>query len=354
MSSDTKLNKQLSGIAGEYYVAAELSRNGYLAAVTLRNSDSIDILASDVDGKNQIAVQVKTTQGKDKWILNKKVENEANAFDNKYFVFVSLPDNKQLQPQYSIIKASDLGKFITKAHQDWLMMPGKNRTDHNARQYEEVWAKEAGFQTFSDFKEFLSYIDANRKPLAEESDISARLLSSTLSETFVLKDREIQIPKCKTSFNLWQGNPITNTFGGKPLIDVNGKPMFAELAIMHLFLEDGWDARWLESYGRGQRNIVCLAEWADLPYSQQTECLIENETIMNTLRGIAELNGGNFNGCWDVLAWKGDRIIFAESKRLKRDKIRDTQTRWLDAALRYGLKPENFLVVEWEGAIGNG
>lgn len=99
---------------------------------------------------------------------------------------------------------------------------------------------------------------------------------------------------------------------------------------------------------------VCLAEWADLPYSQQTECPIENETIMNTLRGIAELNGGNFNGCWDVLAWKGDRIIFTESKRLKRDKIRDTQTRWLDAALRYGLKPENFLVVEWEGEIGNG
>ena len=114
--------------------------------------------------------------------------------------------------------------------------------------------------------------------------------------------------------------------------------MFAEPAIMHLFLKDGWEARWLESYGRGQRNIVCLAEWADLPYSRQTECPITNERILNMLHGIATLNNGNYCGCWDVLAWKGDNVIFAESKRSKRDKIRDTQVKWLDAALRYGLK----------------
>lgn len=345
MTNNTKLNKQLSGIAGEYYVAAELSRNGYLAAVTLRNSDSIDILASNVDGKNQIAIQVKTTQGKDKWILSKKVEDETNTPDNKYFVFVSLPDNKQLKPQFSIIKASELREFITKAHRDWLAVPGKNRTDHNARQYEEVWARDAGFQTFSCFDEFLSHVNASEKSLPEERVMFANVLSPTLSEPFFIN---VEIPKCKITFDLWQGTPIANTFGGKPLIDVGGKPMFAELAIMHMFLQDGWEARWLESYGRGQRNIVCLSEWADLPYSQQTECPIANENIMNMLLGIAELNGGNFNGCWDVLAWKGNRIIFAESKRSKRDKVRDTQTRWLDAALRYGLNPENFLVVEWE------
>lgn len=163
MTDNTKLNKQLSGVAGEYYVAAELSRNGYLAAVTLRNSDGIDILASDIEGKNQIAIQVKTTQGKYKWILNKKIENEANESNNKYFVFVSLPDNKQLKPEYSIIKASDLGKFIAKAHRDWLAVPGKNRTDHSARQYEEVWARDAGFQTFSCFDKFLSHVSASEE-----------------------------------------------------------------------------------------------------------------------------------------------------------------------------------------------
>ena len=67
-----KLSKQLSGIAGEYYVAAELSRRGYLAAITLRNSDGVDILASNESGEKTFSVQVKTTQNKRKWILGKK------------------------------------------------------------------------------------------------------------------------------------------------------------------------------------------------------------------------------------------------------------------------------------------
>jgi Holliday junction resolvase-like predicted endonuclease len=61
-----KLSKQLSGIAGEYYVAAELSRRGYLAAITLRNSEGIDILVSNIDGNKLFSIQVKTTQNKKK------------------------------------------------------------------------------------------------------------------------------------------------------------------------------------------------------------------------------------------------------------------------------------------------
>ena len=34
------------GITGEYLVAAELSRRGYVATLTLRNTRGIDILAS--------------------------------------------------------------------------------------------------------------------------------------------------------------------------------------------------------------------------------------------------------------------------------------------------------------------
>ena len=169
-----------------------------------------------------------------------------------------------------------------------------------------------------------------------------------LWEYFPIDSTTLPIAKCRVSFDPWLGVPLTHTFGGKPLIDVGGKPMFAELAIMHLFIANGWEARWLESYARGQRNIVCLSEWADRKYAEQTECPITDERIREMLYGIAELNGGTFSGCWDVLAWKGDKIICAESKRLKRDKINDNQVRWLQHALRYGLTPQDFLVVEWE------
>jgi hypothetical protein len=40
-----ELSSGLAGVAGEYFVAAELSRHGFIASVTLRNSKGIDILA---------------------------------------------------------------------------------------------------------------------------------------------------------------------------------------------------------------------------------------------------------------------------------------------------------------------
>ena len=151
-----KLNKQLSGVAGEYFVAAELSRHGFLAAVTLRNTDGIDILASDEHGNNQLAIQVKTTQGKNKWPLTNKVELEVDAADNKYYVFVTLPNDVSEAPSYSIIQARQLGAFIKQAHKDWLAEPNKKRKDHNLRQYEQYWAEKAGYKLFESFSEFLN------------------------------------------------------------------------------------------------------------------------------------------------------------------------------------------------------
>lgn len=44
-----KLSGIQTGITGEYLVAAELSRRGYVATLTLRNTRGIDILASNSD-----------------------------------------------------------------------------------------------------------------------------------------------------------------------------------------------------------------------------------------------------------------------------------------------------------------
>jgi len=45
-----RLPKIQSGIAGEYLVAAELTRRGYVASLTLKNTQGIDILASSAEG----------------------------------------------------------------------------------------------------------------------------------------------------------------------------------------------------------------------------------------------------------------------------------------------------------------
>ena len=75
-----KLSNQISGITGEYFVAAELSRRGLIAAITLKNTESVDIIATNKETFNQVFIQVKTTQNKRSWPLFKKVENNYSDY----------------------------------------------------------------------------------------------------------------------------------------------------------------------------------------------------------------------------------------------------------------------------------
>jgi len=59
-----KKSNILAGVSGEYYVAAELSRLGHIASITLRNTRGIDILCSNSDSSKQVSIQVKTSRTK--------------------------------------------------------------------------------------------------------------------------------------------------------------------------------------------------------------------------------------------------------------------------------------------------
>ena len=69
-------NKVLTGVTGEYYVAAELSRRGYIASITLRNTKGVDVLCSNTDASKSVGIQVKTRTGMQRsWILSRKGED---------------------------------------------------------------------------------------------------------------------------------------------------------------------------------------------------------------------------------------------------------------------------------------
>ena len=70
--------------------------------------------------------------------------------------------------------------------------------------------------------------------------------------------------------------------------------------------------------------------------------------MSNLLQNIAERNGNTYAGCWDIVGWHKEMVVFAELKRRKKDRMQQTQLKWLAAALQVGLKPENFLLVEWD------
>lgn len=72
-------------------MAAELTRRGYVASLTLRNTKGIDVLASNADATRTVGIQVKTSQGRRaEWMLNRKAE--ADLAENLFYVFVCLTE----------------------------------------------------------------------------------------------------------------------------------------------------------------------------------------------------------------------------------------------------------------------
>jgi hypothetical protein len=118
-----RLGSTLSGIAGEYFVAAELTRRGYIASLTLRNTDGVDILVANLDATKSVAIQVKTRQGTGKrWVVNKEAE-ERNS-DNFFFVFVNL--NNGGVPSYHVVQSRIVATRISKHHQEVIDRGGKD------------------------------------------------------------------------------------------------------------------------------------------------------------------------------------------------------------------------------------
>jgi hypothetical protein len=118
----------LAGVAGEYYVAAELSKRGYIASITLRNSKGVDVLCSNANATKSVGIQVKTCSGKaTEWILNQKAEDY--FANNLFYVFVSLNHN-QAPPNFHIVPSKVVAVFAKECHARWLATPGRNGLKH--------------------------------------------------------------------------------------------------------------------------------------------------------------------------------------------------------------------------------
>ena len=125
---EPSLSSLLAGISGEYFVAAELSRHGYIASITLRNSRGVDILASNSTASRSVAIQVKTAQGsKRTWIISSHAETFYS--ENQFYVFVNLNGLSGV-PDYFIVPSKVVAEHITHNHTEWLARPGKYGQRH--------------------------------------------------------------------------------------------------------------------------------------------------------------------------------------------------------------------------------
>jgi hypothetical protein len=132
-----RLTSGLSGSAGTYFVAAELSRKGYIATLTVRNAPGIDLLVANKAATRSVSIQVKTNQDSHRaWLLDAKAETLIG--EHYLYVFVNL--NRLLAPSYHIVESAIVAEYCQRFHREWLAgakRDGTARKDTNVREFHD-------------------------------------------------------------------------------------------------------------------------------------------------------------------------------------------------------------------------
>lgn len=82
-----KTTKDLIGAAGVHYVASELSRRGFIALPTIRNTAAYDVIAATSDGRRHANIQVKSCHRKRSFFPMCPSSKVRTGIDD-YYVFV--------------------------------------------------------------------------------------------------------------------------------------------------------------------------------------------------------------------------------------------------------------------------
>jgi hypothetical protein len=123
-----KLPTGLTGAAGEFYVAAELSLRGWLATVTIKNAPATDVLARDLATGRVVAIQTKPASPGNNFRLGLRDE-VPTAADNEWYVLVGLlaPGNR---PDFFIVPRNVVAGAIYAGMKRWLATPSRSGTPH--------------------------------------------------------------------------------------------------------------------------------------------------------------------------------------------------------------------------------
>jgi hypothetical protein len=151
----------------------------------------------------------------------------------------------------------------------------------------------------------------------------------------------VGIPITHITFEKWLGQKPVFDFGKKPLINYKGKCVFAEIAILRMLIASGWNGVWVETYG-GCHFLEVMPKSSKL--SEYSVVLPEDKKVL--LEKIWQT--GKTKSCFDIMAWKGDDIIFCEAKRKGKDKLTVAQIKFIKAALVCGISTNQLLIVEWK------
>lgn len=125
----TLTSSGLIGNAGEFFVLAELSRRGWTAALTARNNQAWDILATRSNAFVRLRVKTKTTIT-DVFQWNTKKSGEIFlelSTCNDFCVLVDIPLDES-GPTYYIVPTTTIDNWLKTDFQIWVSTPGRSGT----------------------------------------------------------------------------------------------------------------------------------------------------------------------------------------------------------------------------------
>ena len=99
--SKQRADSQKSGMAGDFFVAAELLKRGLQTSLTLGNAKSIDLFAIN-DQETKFTIQVKALRSPNYFLIDLE-----HVQDACYYVFVVL-NKPDVPPDYYIVPGYDL------------------------------------------------------------------------------------------------------------------------------------------------------------------------------------------------------------------------------------------------------
>jgi peroxiredoxin family protein len=134
----------MTGLAGEYYVLAQLTHRNLVAALTLANAKRVDILVTNQALNKLYKVEVKTMDnplaheklfGKSKfymWVMDKK--HEGISEPNLCYCFVAL-QGPTSRPKFFVVPSKVVSKYVKWQHAYWLSTRGKAVQDTSMRKF---------------------------------------------------------------------------------------------------------------------------------------------------------------------------------------------------------------------------
>ena len=159
----------------------------------------------------------------------------------------------------------------------------------------------------------------------------------------------VTVPCCRISFKSWTGERPFD-FGGKPFLEHDGQPVFAELLIQRVLSQGDWQAVWVVSWAGGRyfvRRPIGSSRIADYADDLESVPLHVRQTIERIV-ALARTKANGKGSAPDIVAWNTEGVIrFLEAKRRGKDSPNDNQKRFIAAMLELGFPLAMFTFVEW-------